>query len=114
MDRQLRRAPDAEWVLVYRLGTSRKCNAKLVRAEPASVGYHLVIARSVNLINTLLVVENEMECTESRFLWFHRAPDRMMPLLDRDRPEQPVDQLKQLLGGPLPADRNGRAWLRAR
>jgi hypothetical protein len=45
MDRQLRRAPDAEWVLMYRLGLSRKRIADLVRAEPASVGYHLVIAR---------------------------------------------------------------------
>ncbi|WLQ05061.1 helicase associated domain-containing protein [Arthrobacter oryzae] len=45
MDKQLRRAPDAEWVLMYRLGLSRKRIAELVRAEPASVGYHLVIAR---------------------------------------------------------------------
>lgn len=45
MDRQLRRAPDAEWVLMYQLGLSRKRIAELVRAEPATVGYHLVIAR---------------------------------------------------------------------
>jgi hypothetical protein len=45
MDRRLRRAPDAEWVLMYRLGLSRKRIAELVRAEPATVGYHLVIAR---------------------------------------------------------------------
>ncbi|MEO3931971.1 helicase associated domain-containing protein [Micrococcaceae bacterium Sec7.4] len=45
MDRQLRRAPDAEWVLMYRLGLSRKRIAELVRAQPATVGYHLVIAR---------------------------------------------------------------------
>jgi hypothetical protein len=45
MDRWLRRAPDAEWVLMYRLGLSRQRIAALVRAEPASVGYHLVIAR---------------------------------------------------------------------
>ncbi|WP_326962333.1 helicase associated domain-containing protein [Arthrobacter sp. MP_M7] len=45
MDRQLRRAPDAEWVLMYRLGLNRKRIAELVRAEPATVGYHLVIAR---------------------------------------------------------------------
>lgn len=45
MDRQLRRAPDAEWVLMYRLGLSRKRIAELVRAEPATVGYHLIIAR---------------------------------------------------------------------
>ena len=45
MDRRLRRAPDAEWVLMYRLGLSRQRIAALVRAEPATVGYHLVIAR---------------------------------------------------------------------
>ncbi|MET4093496.1 hypothetical protein [Arthrobacter sp. UYCu712] len=37
--------PDAEWVLMYRLGLSRQRIAALVRAEPATVGYHLVIAR---------------------------------------------------------------------
>ncbi|AOT03272.1 helicase associated domain-containing protein [Arthrobacter sp. U41] len=45
MDRRLRRAPDAEWVLMYRLGLSRKRIADLVRVPPAAVGYHLVIAR---------------------------------------------------------------------
>ncbi|WP_226761958.1 helicase associated domain-containing protein [Arthrobacter sp. SO3] len=45
MDRRLRRAPDAEWVLMYRLGLSRQRIADLVRAEPTTVGYHLVIAR---------------------------------------------------------------------
>jgi hypothetical protein len=45
MDRRLRRAPDAEWVLMYRLGLSRQRIAALVRAQPATVGYHLVIAR---------------------------------------------------------------------
>ena len=45
MDRRLRRAPDAEWVLMYRLGLSRKRIADLVRVHPAAVGYHLVIAR---------------------------------------------------------------------
>ena len=45
MDRRLRRAPDAEWVLMYRLGLSRQRIAAIVRAEPATVGYHLVIAR---------------------------------------------------------------------
>ena len=45
MDRRLRRAPDAEWVLMYRLGLSRQRIAALVRAEPATVGYHLAIAR---------------------------------------------------------------------
>ncbi len=33
------RAPDAEWVLMYRLGLSRQRIADLVRAEPATVGY---------------------------------------------------------------------------
>ncbi|WP_426996297.1 helicase associated domain-containing protein [Pseudarthrobacter sp. N5] len=45
MDRQLRCAPDAEWVLMYRLGLSRQRIAALVRVPPAAVGYHLVIAR---------------------------------------------------------------------
>ena len=45
MDRRLRRAPDAEWVLMYRLGLSRKRIAALVRVHHAVVGYHLVIAR---------------------------------------------------------------------
>ncbi|MET3952850.1 helicase associated domain-containing protein [Arthrobacter sp. UYEF36] len=45
MDRRVRRAPDAEWVLMYRLGLSRQRIADLVRAEPTTVGYHLVIAR---------------------------------------------------------------------
>lgn len=45
MDKRLRRAPYAEWVLMYRLGLSRKRIADLVSAEAASVGYHLVIAR---------------------------------------------------------------------
>jgi hypothetical protein len=45
MDRRLRRAPEAEWVLMYRLGLSWQRIAALVRAEPAAVGYHLAIAR---------------------------------------------------------------------
>jgi hypothetical protein len=45
MDRRLRRTPDAEWVLMYRLGLSRQRIADLVRVHPAVVGYHLVIAR---------------------------------------------------------------------
>jgi hypothetical protein len=44
MDNKLRRAPDAEWVLMHRLGLSRKRIAELVGAEPATVGYHLLIA----------------------------------------------------------------------
>jgi hypothetical protein len=38
MDRRLRRAPDAEWVLTYPLGLSRKRIAALVRVHPAAVG----------------------------------------------------------------------------
>ena len=38
MDRRLPRAPDAEGVLMYRLGLSRQRIAALVRAEPAAVG----------------------------------------------------------------------------
>ncbi|MGO4806549.1 helicase associated domain-containing protein [Arthrobacter sp. 2MCAF15] len=49
MDRRLRRAPDAEWVLMFRLGLSRKRIAELVRVHPAVVGYHLVIARRRDL-----------------------------------------------------------------
>jgi hypothetical protein len=45
MDRRSRRAPDAEWVLMYRLGLSRQRIAALVRAEPGAVGYHLAVAR---------------------------------------------------------------------
>ncbi|MET1156222.1 hypothetical protein [Arthrobacter sp.] len=39
------RAPDAEWVLMYRLGLSRARTAAVVRVPPASIGYHLAIAR---------------------------------------------------------------------
>ncbi|GAA3310965.1 hypothetical protein [Arthrobacter ramosus] len=45
MNRRLRRAPDPEWLLMYRLGLSRERIAALVRAEPSTVGYHLVIGR---------------------------------------------------------------------
>ncbi|WP_442545234.1 helicase associated domain-containing protein [Arthrobacter sp. KN11-1C] len=45
MDKRFRRAPDSEWVLMYRLGLNRKRVADFVGAEPASVGYHLVIGR---------------------------------------------------------------------
>ena len=38
-------APDAEWVLMYRLGLGWKRIAEIVRVHPAVVGYHLVIAR---------------------------------------------------------------------
>ncbi|MDP9983121.1 hypothetical protein J2W14_002534 [Pseudarthrobacter oxydans] len=41
----MRRAADAESVLMYRLGLSRTRIAELVRVHPAVVGYHLVIAR---------------------------------------------------------------------
>jgi hypothetical protein len=45
MDRRLRHAPDPEWVLMYRLGLGRNRIAALVGAAPATVGYHLGIAR---------------------------------------------------------------------
>ena len=45
MDKRLRRTPDAEWVLMYLLGPSRKRITELVRVHPAVVGDHLVIAR---------------------------------------------------------------------
>ena len=46
MDRRLRRAPDAEWVLMYRLGLSRKRIAELVRVHPALVGYQSLYVQS--------------------------------------------------------------------
>lgn len=45
MDRPSRHAPDPEWVLMYRLGLGRNRIAALVRAAPATVGYHLGVAR---------------------------------------------------------------------
>lgn len=45
MDRLLRKAPYPEWVLMYRLGLGRDRIAALVRAAPATVGYHLRVAR---------------------------------------------------------------------
>jgi hypothetical protein len=93
------------------------------------------------LINSLKFVENELEWTELKFRLFHRRqevivrapiheiyidglpllaliepsegddPDRKIPLPWSDCPKESLDQLSQLLGGPLPADRNGRTWL---
>ncbi|QYF88497.1 helicase associated domain-containing protein [Arthrobacter sp. PAMC25284] len=48
MDRRLRRAPDAEWVLMYRRGLTRARIASLVRVPAAAVGYHLAIARRLD------------------------------------------------------------------
>ena len=45
IDRLLRKAPYPEWVLMYRLGLGRDRIAALVRAAPATVGYHLRVAR---------------------------------------------------------------------
>jgi len=45
MDGRLRKAPYPEWVLMYRLGLGRDHIAALVRAPPATVGYHLRVAR---------------------------------------------------------------------
>jgi len=44
MDKRLRRAPHAEWVLMCRLGLGQQRIPTLVRVQPAAVGYHLVIA----------------------------------------------------------------------
>lgn len=41
-------APNAEWVLMYRRGLDRHQIAELVRAAPATVGYHLAIARTAD------------------------------------------------------------------
>ncbi|MBT2550853.1 hypothetical protein [Arthrobacter sp. ISL-65] len=92
-------------------------------------------------INSLTFVENELEWTESRFRLFRRRqeikvrapiheiyidglpllaliepseaddPNRRIPLPWSDQSEMFLEQLKELLGGPVPADRNGRAWL---
>ncbi|GGH99364.1 helicase associated domain-containing protein [Arthrobacter liuii] len=45
MDRLLRKAPYPEWVLMYRLGLGRDRIAALVRTPPATVDYHLRVAR---------------------------------------------------------------------
>ena len=45
MDKRLRRAPDAEWVLMCRLGLGQQRIPTLVCVPPATAGYHLVIAR---------------------------------------------------------------------
>ncbi len=44
-DGHLRRAPDPEWVRMYRLGLSRQRIAALADISPVSVGYHLILAR---------------------------------------------------------------------
>jgi hypothetical protein len=46
---RLRRAPDAERVLMYRLGLSRQRVAALVRAEPFTVGYQVLPAARLGL-----------------------------------------------------------------
>ena len=44
-DRRLRRAPDRNGVLMYRLGLSRKRIAELLCVHPAVVGYNLTARR---------------------------------------------------------------------
>lgn len=39
-------APNPEWVLMYRRGLERHQIAELVKAAPATVGYHLAVART--------------------------------------------------------------------
>lgn len=46
MNKRREAAPNAEWVLMYRRGLSRGQIADLVGAVPATVGYHLEVARS--------------------------------------------------------------------
>jgi hypothetical protein len=43
--RSQRRAPDAEWVLMYRKGMTRARIAGLVKASASTVAYHLTVAR---------------------------------------------------------------------
>lgn len=93
------------------------------------------------LINSLAFVENHLEWMESKFRLFRRRqeikvrapiheiyidgvpllalidpsgadqPERRIPL-PSDDPRTSIEQLGELLGAPLPADRrNGRAWL---
>lgn len=92
------------------------------------------------LINSLAFVENHLEWTESKFRLFRRrqeikvrAPiheiyidgvpllalidpsgadqsERLIPL-PSDDPRTSIEQLRELLCAPLPADRRGRAWL---
>jgi hypothetical protein len=43
VDSRVRRAPDPEWVLMYRRGLSRSRIADLVRAPARTVAYHQAI-----------------------------------------------------------------------
>jgi hypothetical protein len=95
MDRRLRRAPDAEWVLMYRLGLSRQRIAALVRAEPATVGYHLVIARRLDL-----ELEAEHQAAAGAAPVPHPAPT------DLARMDEVVAWVKA--EGRLPRDRSGQ------
>ncbi|SDI34180.1 hypothetical protein SAMN05216555_10220 [Arthrobacter cupressi] len=92
-------------------------------------------------INTLAIIDDYMEWTESKFRWFRPRlevirqapihefyvdgaplmslldpeeaddPDRKIPTLGWAPPKESSEQLRQLLGGTVPADRNGRVWL---
>jgi hypothetical protein len=108
MDRVLRRAPDAEWVLMYRLGLSRQRIAALVRAEPATVGYHLVIARRQDP-----GLEAEHQAAAAAAAFPHPSPT------DLARMDEVVAWA--LAEGRLPEDRSGdrgersmARWLSAR
>jgi hypothetical protein len=104
MDRRLRRAPDAEWVLMYRIGLSRQRIAALVRAGPATVGYHMVIARRQ---------DPGLEAE-------HQAAAGAAPLpTDLTRMDEIIDWVTA--EGRLPRDRSGQRsersmarWLRRR
>lgn len=41
-------APNPEWVLMYRRGLERRQIAELVKAAPATVAYHLAVARTID------------------------------------------------------------------
>jgi hypothetical protein len=92
------------------------------------------------LRNSLAFVENHLEWTEQKFRFFRGRqevkvqapileiyidglpllalidpseadqPERLIPL-PSDDPRTSTEQLRELLGAPLPADRRGRAWL---
>jgi Helicase associated domain len=103
MDSLLRKAPYPEWVLMYRLGLGRDRIAALVRAAPATVGYHLGVARRQ---------DPELEAA-------HRAAGAAPSLVAVARMEEIIDWVTD--AGRLPrgrvadqAERSMEAWIRQR